>query len=697
MTGHHIVSRVPVLRVVVPFAAGIALWQWTQWWLPPLALLIAGVAGYALLTLASRQPTGRLRCRPWFVAPLTIVALALGWLCAWLHEPAKLDLDQTNGKTLIGRIDDMRYTDYSMRLTVRLLDVDDSPHAVPPCHLLVTTRGCDYRLRTGDLVALTAKLSEVRNMGNPDEMDYAAHLLHSQGIRYQQHLPVSKMAACGYAPTWRTRLTHARDQLQRQLYGTRLPADAQQFIAALLLGNSTLIDQATRKQFSVAGVAHVLALSGLHVGIIALIIWWLLFPLDYVRLKRLRLVLTMAFIVMFALFTGLSPSVVRATVMIGFVFASMVLYRRSTSLNALAAAALGILVFSPSSLYSVGFQLSFVTVGALLIFPHLFGRLRINNRIANYVWQTVITSLVATLATVGLTAHYFHTISLVSVLANLLVVPVLPVFMVCGALLLLLAAAGYQVAMLNWLVEALHSYIAWAARWSGSLPLSHVQGVYVTTAGTVLYMTVLALIVMWLYRRRCRYLMATLAVVAVAVAHCIWITLHMPRQGLVIFNSFAATPVLYHDHGTAWMWVPDDPEPDAATYWQHYRAFFAHRAIDSLVIVPADNALRLDGALFKPPAAMLMGKRMVAAGRGSRAGGSSPTQADESATTLDYLIVTRNCRRSATSLRATYNYQQLVVSGALYHTAHDPLVDECDSLHIPYHDLASAGALVIEQ
>ena len=113
-------------------------------------------------------------------------------------------------------------------------------------------------------------------------------------------------------------------------------------------------------------------MSGLHVAVITLIIWFLLFPLDYLRGKKLRLVLTLVILVGYDLLTGMSPSVIRATVMIAFVFMSMIFYRKSTPLNAVATAALAILVFSPSALYSVGFQLSFITVVALIVFYQYF-------------------------------------------------------------------------------------------------------------------------------------------------------------------------------------------------------------------------------------------------------------------------------------------------------------------------------------
>ncbi|MBR6948510.1 MAG: ComEC/Rec2 family competence protein [Muribaculaceae bacterium] len=681
-------SKIPVLRIVVPLAVGILVHGWWHCWWAPLAIIIAAIAFYLWLQVKSRTPQGRLRWRAFYILPLAMAAMALGWLAAVVHCPSHLNESQLTGRNLTGRITGVEYTDFSMRLSVDILDDD-----VPPCHVLVSTRGCDYSMRAGDIITWPAALDEVGTMGNPDEMDYARYLLHNQGVRYQQHLPAGQLKKNGHSLTVMSSLANYRRHLQQLVFDSQLSPGAQRFVVALLLGNSHLIDKATRQEFSAAGVAHVLALSGLHVGFISLIIWLLLFPLDYLRLKRVRLGITLAAIITFAVFTGLSPSVVRSTVMIGFVFASLIFSRRSVSLNALAMAALIILVFSPSSLYSVGFQLSFVTVCAVLLFARVPAWLESRYRWVNRLTLTIMTSIVAMLATVALTAHYFHTISLTAVITNLLVLPVLPLFMVLGALFLLVTAATMQWSALDWLLDTIYRYIHWTTSTVAAWPASHLGGAYVSATGVVAYFVVMALVILWIGHRNYRYLLAAGCVLALMLGHSLWIDTHTPSEGLVVFNSYTSTPIVYYNQGMAHVWTPDDEEPDSAAFARFHAGFLARHGIGTLRFITGDTVVRPNGnTLFKPPLALVMGQRLVAVGSGKWNSMTASSPLD-----LDAVIVTKRFHGSISRLQELYRFKRIIISGAMYKDDIGQLLHESDSLSFAVHQLGSQGAYCIPE
>ena len=574
-----------------------------------------------------------------------------------------------------------------MRMTVEVLDEDLPPLA----KVQLTTRGCDYTLHAGDLIFWKRDLTEVGNLGNPNEMDYAAYLLHEKGIRYEQHLPLNQVFNGGSSPTLMNRMANTRRAIEHMVFNSGLSQSSQRFIIALLLGDSHHIDRSTRAEFSSAGIAHVLALSGLHIGIIALIIWWLLFPLDYIQMKKTRLVVTLLSIACFALFTGLSSSVIRSAIMIGFTFMALFFSRRYAPINSLLMSALLIMVFSPASIFSVGFQLSFITVGTVLIMSDITTSFNTGSRIIDRFISIVTTSLVVLIATLSLTAHYFHTISLASVISNLLVLPVLPFFMILGCVFLLITLAGFRWSMLEQFIDLISDYIHWVAKTVNDIPFSHAQSVYVSTTGTIIYFIVIILVAVWIYQRNYRYLLAAGCALVILLGHSLWIDAHTPRRGLVIFNAFTSTPVLYYDHGRGYVWVPDDPDGDITLLSRFYDGFLSAHGIGEVRLIGNDSTVRLQDALFKPPHAYLYNHRLAIAGSGKWKSKSAIGKMK-----VEEVILSKHYRGSIARLRELYEFDRIIISGAMQRSSLMPLMHECDSLGITPHVLERDGAYEVQ-
>jgi len=685
-------AQAPAFRLLLPFVLGIIIERTiSQWWLAWL-LLFLSIVGYSVLHLWSSTPQRRLKSRSWFILPLSVATLSLGWICAHINEPKAIDINQLNGKTLLARVEEIRFTDFSMRLTVRILRNNANRETdASGIKLALSTRGCNYSLQPGDLVQFDANLSPTSNMGNPYEMDYAGFLLNN-GIRYTQHLAVNQLSKCGSNHTLKTRFAQARRNIQTRVLSSDISPGIQRLLIAVLLGNDDLIDYDTRQEFSMAGIAHVLALSGLHVGFIALIIWWLLFPLDELMLRKVRLLISIIAIAAFAVFTGLSPSVVRATIMISFVFVSMLFYRGATSLNSLCVAALLILLFSPFSIYHVGFQLSFITVAALLLSSSWYQRLYTRNRVINYFVSLVFTSLVASISTIVLTAYYFHTISLISIVANLLVLPIFPLLMIIGSLFLLVTIAGFEILWLNRFLEILYDYILWVIKSLNSFSWSHIMGIEISWVGVIGYYAVLCCLAIYFYSRYRPILICGGAIVLLVLSHHIYTYLNMPREGLVVFNSFSMTPVVYFDHKIGYVWSLDDESIDAKRFQRYYNGFLAHYHIDSLVMVSQSDMLRLpSGQWIIPPNARLMNHSIIAIGKRKK----GEHQQDTNPISVDDVIVTKRYRKSVQMICKQFDFKRIIISGAMYEDNLKALIAECDSLKIPYHNLKTQGAYVV--
>lgn len=685
-----LLATVPMLRILVPMACGIVAFEHCGSPVAPIAAAVVAAAVFVALKVAARRSLERRQAlRPLHTVPIALAAMSVGWCAALVQQPATLDTGRINGTVAVGRIDMISFRDFSAVANVTLLQRDNGaplPHSI----IRLSTSGCDYSLRQGQLVAFKADLQPVRNMGNPDETDFAA-LLRQQGIIYAQHIgPGQRLIKVGCAPTLLNKLGNARTTMMRRIASGHTQQGTQDFVVALLLGDDSLIDSDTRRDFANAGIAHVLALSGLHVGLIGLVVWWLLMPLDYVRLKRLRLALTLVALAAFDMFTGLQPSVVRATVMTAFVTVAVMMGRKASPLNSLAAAATLTLLFSPSALHNAGFQLSYTTVAALLVFGRRTANAATRSTLAYRIGTLAATSAIASLSTMMLTAHYFHSIPLLAVPVNMLILPTIPAFMVGGIAYVTLCATGLDFA---WLGKALDAYcqaMRWLVDGLCAMPGSHAEGLWVTSAEVAIYFGIMCCMALWLKRRNRTPLLCAAALLAAGVAHAAVEAWRTPQSGLVVFNSFDSTPIMAFSHGNAVVWVPDNDTFDMQRFTDANSGFMAHHGIRQLRLV---GELHNPEALIKPPYAHLGSKRLVAIGHGRW----KHAQRVRTRLQIDMAVITRQFHSDIGIVDSLYagGIGTYVISGAAYASERKVLMERCSKLGLRTHDIATQGAVEV--
>lgn len=676
-----------MLRLLLPLAAGILVTpDATPLWVP-LVVATCGVLLYLALSFTSSTPSRRKQFQHWWAVPIGAIAMAIGMGTAIIHSPPQLPLESIDGGTAQLHIEHIVRKDFSMNVEARVQAIDGKPVSGNPL-VLITTRGCDYTMHPGQTMMTTLHLEHITNLGNPDETDYAAMMLR-KGFRYRQHISLSELKVLPTpSPTWQQRLALWRWRMEQRVMATHTSPVTQQMVCAMLLGDSRVIDQDTRLQFSQAGVAHVLALSGLHVGVVAWLVWLLLFPLDYVRLRRVRLLATMCAMAGFALLTGASASVIRASLMIGAALIGEVALRRNHPINALALAAIIILLFSPNQLYGIGFQLSFVTVAALLLFSRYFATPQ-GNGLAGYIKSTLLTTGVATLSSMMMTAYYFHVVPLAALLANLLLLPLVPIIIVAACLLCIACLGGGELAWLNTFTDGVCWVMTRAVQLVSDFPASHLHGLFVSGATVVLYGVAVVLLACWLFARRQWLLaasgMATLAMM-MSMAFTWWTS---PSKGIVVFNDFSHLPVVVYHHGSAMLWIPDgddDEEWLAEDFRQRHQAFLARRHIHELACVVHTDTAMSGYFGVRPPYAMVGNTRLLALQRKSW----RHLAADSLRLNAHILLLSRTFGGSVSQAARAFNSQLVITAAALP-------ADSIGGLSSHLHHLATDGAWVQEQ
>ncbi len=311
-------------------------------------------------------------------------------------------------------------------------------------------------IRYGDYLSLEGKLHRPFNFSEDSSFSYR-DFLYRKGITYilsikkEGRLEVLQRQRGHFLKDLSLRLKNKLSGILRKY----LPHKEAGIMQAFLLGDRYDIPKNVYELFKVSGVAHIIAISGFNIGIVAYVIFLFLkmFPLP----RQGQYILTMALLIFYAFLTGGQPPVVRATIMAVVFLTSFLVEREQESINTLSAAALLILLMNPLNLFDVGFQLSFISVLAIILFysrftglfyqwmpefkevpeeerrPGRTGRVSfIKFKIIRFFLQSLAVSLAAYLGVIVLVAYYFRLMTPVGIIANLVVVPIASLIIFLG-------------------------------------------------------------------------------------------------------------------------------------------------------------------------------------------------------------------------------------------------------------------------
>ena len=306
------------------------------------------------------------------------------------------------------------------------------------------------KLKVDETFYLKTNLSEIARPKNPYQFDYSEYLKR-QGIFNQIYSERSKLLLIerdtktifGFA-------ANIRSFIQNKLKPYNFSKDEWAVMNALLLGQKQEISKELNDNYAAAGMLHILAVSGLHVGIFMFIIQLLLKPLGKTkRVRILRTLIVISAIWLFALIAGLSPSILRAATMFSFIQVGLAFNHKNGGYNALIFSAFILLLFNPRLIYEVGFQLSYMAVFFIIwLQPSLFKLWEPKSYILKLFWGVFTVSLIAQLGVLPLSLYYFHQFPGLFLISNLVVIPFLGIILGFGIVILLLASLGILPAIL---------------------------------------------------------------------------------------------------------------------------------------------------------------------------------------------------------------------------------------------------------
>lgn len=486
-------ERNGLLAYAVAYAAGCGVgtygepgWEAGIW-------MLAAAAGVSLLYAAGFVWSKMGNGKAVHALGMMLTAMALGLAAYDIRNPMKEEshyahvLGEGEESLIVAEItsEPQRTTKkYKATAEVKGVGVGDSMMTTTGSTVFYfdTTEG---GISAGTTVAAVGRFSEpLETVG--DGFEYRKYLRH-KGVAMVFFAKSAKPVA--FNPSPRVRIEKLRQNLSATLSTSKLTPERQGVAKALMLGDRRAPTDITREEFRAAGVAHLLCVSGLHVGLVAALAGAIVRLFGNGRRARwLRRAVELTAVWLFVEMTGAAASTMRAGVMFSFIIVGKAIYERGNTLNALGLSAIALLTYRPTLIADVGFQLSYTAVWGIITFARPIGALARRKRARGYktasLWQNVLKAagtktwdyvavcLAAQVSTIPLILYHFHEISVWFLIGNVLIVPFAGVLL--ASVMVMLAVSrwpwGWMVMqeVVDWLLGAICSVTHWVSKLPGA-------------------------------------------------------------------------------------------------------------------------------------------------------------------------------------------------------------------------------------
>ncbi len=397
----------------------------------------------------------------------------------------------------------------------------------------------------GDKLMVKCTPVPITSRGNPFEFDYGFYM-KCQGTEYYAFTDGSDILQ--HSAPDRRKLAHRalmiRERIIDMFRERGITGDRLALVAAITLGQKNMLDPEQKQYFIKAGVMHIMAVSGLHAVILSLFIFKVLFFLKG-KLTIIRVLITLSILWLFAFVTGLTPSVLRATLMFSFLQAGYIMKRPVNSVNSVLASAFVLIIIRPSVIFDAGFQLSYAAVIFIICFYRdLYLKLRFRNRIPDLIWQSVAVTVIAQAGTLPLTVMLFNRFPVWFILSNVIIVPVSSLVIIAGCLVPLFYPLKFLSTFVAWVLGNITALTELLTEKAASLPYSTLENIGLNPAECISLTLTIFLFILFFLRKKSIPVLYPLAALLIFVLAGTVKTLNTRNTtDLVVYSSIGNTTV----------------------------------------------------------------------------------------------------------------------------------------------------------
>jgi competence protein ComEC len=528
-------NAVPFLRLTAAFFAGIFLCDLAQcnadkYLMPALLLAVIPI------------PLFFIQRKKYFNIGVFTALLGLGFLLHHYHCNNSIILPHSQKNSYVTLVNAVNPRDYG-KTDVVVSVVARNGNCKPFRALIQVKTDTIQPIVPGDIIAFKAYFEPVANSGNPGEFDYKAYL-------NQQHIAakasVFNYAKVGSMPTADKYFYLLRTNVRQNYMRAGISGENLALIQALTTGDKSLLDREQKESFSHSGIVHILAVSGLHVGVIYVMLLWLLSPLKKLKHGRWGIfVITVLLLSGYACLTGLTASVTRAVCMFILIDVGRLLRKQHLIYNIILASAFLLTVYDSHYLFQMGFWLSYGAVLSIIGVMSAFkDELQKLSPFFRKVSEVVIVTLAAQPGTYPLVLYGFGKFPAYFLLTNILVVPLvgLVIYLAFAVqfLSLFLSSLHWAGYPLNLLLTYIHTVSGWVA----SMPGAVVENISIDLIQMVVLLAITVLFILLLHHKNLKLLTPILWLLILFTGYdSLKVSNKRNIEELVVFNT-RSTPLV---------------------------------------------------------------------------------------------------------------------------------------------------------
>ncbi len=680
----------PFTRLLLPLLAGILAGQYLGGEVLTWQLALAGMTVIFLLALFIA-----------FRRPVLFGVVMFGWFCALggylvtqrelTHREDFIAAHYTEGSLLVATlleepIEKTKSWKSEARITLTDTINQTEKHLSGKIILYFAKDSLQAPPTIQSRIAFSKNLQRINNTGNPAGFDYALFSAR-RSLFYQVYLTANDYILTGHASEgWLPKkMRNARNALLKTLKQNIKDPQNRGLAAALLTGYREEMDKELSLQYAGTGVAHIIAISGLHLGLIQGGLMLILLPLaKWKHGKQIRIVLVIVLLWLFSLLTGGSASVLRAAVMFTIIMLGEMVQRKGNGYNSLAASAFLLLLFNPNLLWDVGFQLSYAAVLSILVFyPPIAHWFRWPRVWMLKIWQVVAVTLSAQILTLPFVIYYFQQFPVYFLLANLIAVPL------STLILYLLLVLGFFVwwwtpvaAFLGTFSNGLIGFMNDFIRWIDRLPMSRVEEIYLPLGEAFLLMILIAFVAVWLFHKRQVFFLASLATASFLAGSRMWQShINHTQTEIVVYHVPGHSAVDIMAGGKYWYWGDTICQQPGMIRKLHLTPYRTQKGLQMAGALPYQQDVFQQWNLG--------GEKMLVLDK-------EPDINTMDTLRTNVLLIAANLRTNPAKLLSRIQCNQIVADAKLPYYRLDQWQHVADSLRLPFHAVTRDGAFVMQ-